>query len=161
MARTVDEVNNSIDDTNRYIAEQGALIGIYQAKINQNNEEFEALKRQKETLDKTYSEFESMCSSLSAECNNVKNSLGSVNGFAQGYGDVSVQRVEETKSKVLQKIIDMTDRIQNQMNKCAQALADAQEKLNSTQINLNNAKNNLKAFNNELKQAEEEAALGL
>ncbi|MGN0632200.1 MAG: hypothetical protein ACI4JN_12830 [Ruminococcus sp.] len=161
MARTVDEVNTSIDDTNRFIAEQGALIGVYQKQIEQNNEEYEALKRQKETLDKTYSEFEGMCNSLTAECNNVKNSLGSVNGFAQGYGDVSVQRVEETKSKVLQKIIDMTERIQNQMDKCAQVLADAQEKLNCTQRNINNAKNDLKAFNNELKQAEEEAALGL
>ena len=59
----------------------------------------------------------------------------------------SLEKIEE----LLQELYNESDKniveIQNQMNKCAQALADAQEKLNSTQINLNNAKNNLKAFN--------------
>ena len=150
MARTVDEVNSSIKDANGIIAEQGALVGVYQSQIAENNREYAALK--------TYSELEELYNALSGNCDSLGQTYGSTNGFAKGFSDVAHQKIEDSR-KILNKIIDMVDRIDVQMQKCSNDLEAAQINLGNAQQDIENAKNSLTSLNQELQQAEEEAAL--
>ncbi len=159
MARTVDEVTASIDAENDKIVKQQALVESMQKQIDENNQEYEALKKQKETLDITYSEIESLYSSLCRECSSVKEAFGSNNGFANGYGDVMQQNIENIKSTTLKKISDMIERIQNQMTNCDNLLRTASDKLADANNAIINAKNKVVTFNQELQQAEEEALI--
>lgn len=159
MARTVDEVNENIRIQDRLIAAQQAVIEDMQKQINENNQEHEALKRQKETLETTYTEIENLCSALYGECSSVKDTFGGSNGFANGYGDVMQQNVESTKNTILKKISSMVERIQDQMTECENLLRNASEALNNANEKINIANDKVVTFNQELQQAEEEAAL--
>ncbi len=161
MARTVDEVNASIKDATGIIAEQGALVGVYQNQIAASNREHEALKKQKETLERTYSELEGLYNTLSGNCDSLGQTYGNTNGFAKGFSAAAYQKIEDSKTKTLQKISDMVDRIDAQMQKCSNDLEAAQTNLKNAQQDIINAQDNLTTLNQELEQAEQEAVAGV
>lgn len=159
MARTVDEVNASIKDATGIIAKQGALVGLYQSQIEANSKEYDALKKQKDTLEKTYSELEELYKALSGNCDSLGETYGSTNGFAKGFSAAAHQKIEDSRTKTLQKILDMVDKIDIQMQKCSNDLEAAQINLGNARQDIENAQNSLASLNQELQQAEEEAAL--
>lgn len=160
MARSVSDVNESISATTATISAKGAQITASNTIIQQNSNEYEALKAQKETLENTELEIQTLCSSLASNIGDIGTTYGSNNGFAQGFSENVGAKVTEIQGNVLGKLQSMVTRIDNQMSICQTNIMNAQNDLANAQTALANAQNNLSTFKTELieAEAEEEAA---
>lgn len=160
MARSVSDVNESISAANATIGVQSAQISACTTVIQQNTNEYEALRTQKETLENTQLEIQTLCGSLTANIGDIGTTYGSNNGFAKGFSENAGAKVTEIQGNVLGKLQSMVTRIDNQMNICQTNIMNAQNDLAAAQTALANAQNNLSTFKTELieAEAEEEAA---
>lgn len=161
MARSVDEVNNSIECTKFTISEQEYLISDFNEKIDKNNNEREVLKRQKATLEATLSEINVLCDNLKIKADSFKNTYGVNNNFAKEYSEAMTEKIENFCTDSVNKLNDMIDKLDRQINKCETDILNAQTELNNANTALAEAQYNLEVYNTELveAQAEEEANL--
>lgn len=160
MARSVSDVNESISAANATISVRSAQISASTAIIQQNTNEYDALRTQKETIESTQLEIQTLCDSLTANIGDIGMTYGSNNGFAQGFSENVGAKVTEIQGNVLNKLQSMVTRIDNQMNICQTNIMNAQNELAAAQTALANVQNNLSTFKTELieAEAEEEAA---
>lgn len=161
MARSVNDVNESISAANAAIGVQGAQISASTAAIQQNTNEYDALRTQKEILENTQLEIKTLCDTLSSNIGDIGMTYGSNNGFAKGFSENVGTKVTEIQEDVLGKLQSMITRIDNQMNVCQTNIMNAQNDLSAAQTALTNAQNNLSTFKTELMEAEAEEAAAI
>ncbi|MCM1223574.1 MAG: hypothetical protein NC548_54915 [Lachnospiraceae bacterium] len=158
MARSVDDVNESIAAANSTINTQGALISGYTAEIEQNSNEAEALRRQKDVLENTQIEIDDLCRSLAENAKSIGETYGANNGFASGFSQKASEKITDVQNNTIGKLQSMIERLQDKIDTCEINISNAQSNLYTAQTALNNAQNDLSSYKTELIEAEEEAA---
>jgi len=159
MARSVEEITANISDAQSVISSQEQLVTAYNATIQANANEIEALGRQRETLVSTQIEFNDLCSTLSGDANAIGANYGATNGFANEFASKATEKIEAVKTEVLEKLQGMIDRIDYQIGVCEINLSTAQDNLTSAQNQISAAQTSLESYNSELDVARAEEAL--
>ncbi len=159
MARTVQEVNTSIQDTANEIQQQTDNINEYQEQINKNTELISVLTRQQEFLDTFYSELEPLLTQLIGNAENLEESYGQINKFSAKYAEYLKTELENEQKNDLGILTDLRDRVSNQLGQCQNDLRTASDNLSQAQTALGNANNDMKRYQNELQEAEQEALI--
>lgn len=158
MARTIDEITANITNAQSVISSQEQLVEAYNATIQANASEIEALRRQRETLVSTQMEFSELCSTLSGDAGAIRDNYGTTNGFANDFSGKALEKIETVKTEVLEKLQGMIDRIDYQIGVCEGELSTAQNNLTSAQNQISTAQNSLETYSYELEAARSEEA---
>lgn len=162
MGRTVDEVNESIKNTNSIISSQEALILTYADTIQKNTNECETLRKQKETLENTQVELSNLCNSLLSNSESIEITYGTTNGFAKEFSKVTEERIKSIQTNIINdKLQSMIDRLDYQIGVCENNIITTQSNIDNAQNKISTAQDDLVSYNNELikAQIEEEATL--
>lgn len=159
MARTIDEITANINNAQSVISSQEQLITAYNATIQANANEIEALRMQHDTLVSTQMEFMELCSTLSADASAIGTNYGTTNGFASDFSGKALEKIEAVKTEVTEKLQGMIDRIGYQISVCETNLSTAQNNLTSAQNQISAAQTSLETYNLELEAARAEEVL--
>lgn len=156
MARTVDEITTSISNVQSVISNQEQLIRAYNAAIQTNSNEIEALRMQREVLVSTQMEFNEMCSTLSSDASAIGTNYGTTNGFAGDFSSKALEKIETVRTEAIEKLQGMIERIDYQIGVCEAELSTAQNDLTLAQNQISAAQTSLESYNSELEIARNE-----
>ena len=158
MSRTIDEINDSINSVNSNIVYQNTLIQGYEMIIQKNDEECEALKRQRDILMSTEYEVSQLISNLQTQCSTIKG-YSTNNGFASGFLLKAEEEINSFTADIKGRLCDMVSRIDENIRQCENNIANAQNDIASSNSKIEAARNDLEAYNLELNNAQNEEML--
>lgn len=158
MARTVEEVNESIKEAHDLIEKQDILRKELTAKLEAQSNEYNALQKQKEALDNANAEIVNLCNTLRSNFNAMHETYNNVNGFAYGLAEFALEKINSVQNETLNKISVMIEKINSQMSSCSSDFEQAEEQMKQANKTIENAVSSLNELDLELKesQAEEE-----
>ncbi|MBD5160376.1 MAG: hypothetical protein HDT23_09085 [Ruminococcus sp.] len=156
MARTVDEVNESIRQAHELIEKQDELRKSLTQRLQSNSNEYNALQKQKDALDNTYSEIGTLCGTLGNSFNAMHDTYNNVNGFAYTLAGVAIEKINSVQSETLNKISLMIEKINSQMSSCSSDFEKAEEQMRQANTTIENAVSTIEELERELKEAQAE-----
>ena len=159
MARTVQEVNASIQSTTTVLEQQVSDINEYQEQVNKNAELIAVLTKQQAFLDTLYLELEPLFSQLLGNAGSLEENYGQINIFSAKYAEYLKTELENEKKTDFEIIIDLRERVSTQLGQCNNDLTTAKENLSQAKINWENANNDMIRYQTELQEAEQEALI--